>query len=576
LVVLGLIVLPRRRKAQSIEPLREAPSLLGRSTSLKSIGQPKILGIVGGVTIATLLSAWWAFIPLSLAALVMIRLPRGRMIVAALTGLALIIATGSATLQAHSWPWNILWPQHFGVANAAVWCALALAFLDATIEHSALLQPRPEPEATIAVEVDDKDGDGPEHAPMGESEEVTFRLVEDREATAAPLGQDASEDLGEELFPLDEAGQAEFLSPHSDDHLPVGSSAFEVTALSSSLGGAGAILASVVAGEAEIPPLPDSLTTKADKPRPSPEAESEEVPLALPTGIRRSIALFRVFRVEQTDPDRFYRTLAEDTANQLASYAPLFNRTIVDVGGGPGYFSEAFESRGAKVILVEPDARPLEIRDPSLPFANFEERHDYAVIPGRLHEGRTISGDGMRLPFADNSVDISFSSNVLEHVPDPSAFFDEALRITKPNGTVYCSFTVWSSPWGGHETSPWHHFGGEYAARRYEKKHGRPPGNRFGSSLFKVRVKDALKLVKDRQDVSLVWAFPRYYPEWASWIIRVPILREFGTWNLLLILRKDVSVSDDGAARPPVQGLGRPPQQFGPSESASRFQEPRD
>jgi SAM-dependent methyltransferase len=181
----------------------------------------------------------------------------------------------------------------------------------------------------------------------------------------------------------------------------------------------------------------------------------------------------------------------------------------------------------------------------------------------------------MRLPFADNSVDISFSSNVLEHVPDPSAFFDEALRITKPNGTVYCSFTVWSSPWGGHETSPWHHFGGEYAARRYEKKHGRPPGNRFGSSLFKVRVKDALKLVKDRQDVSLVWAFPRYYPEWASWIIRVPILREFGTWNLLLILRKDVSVSDDGAARPPVQGLGRPPQQFGPSESASRFQEPR-
>ncbi|MGO2653927.1 MAG: SAM-dependent methyltransferase, partial [Corynebacterium casei] len=32
--------------------------------------------------------------------------------------------------------------------------------------------------------------------------------------------------------------------------------------------------------------------------------------------------------------------------------------------------------------------------------------------------------------------------------------------------------------------------------------------------------------------------FPRYHPSWAWWIVRVPILREFLTSNLVLVLRK--------------------------------------
>lgn len=561
LVVLGFIILPRRRRLGAEHQLSEPPTLLSRSSSLRSIGRPRIMVTSLAVLVGALITQWWALIPLTLAALVMTRLRRGRLILAVATGGALFTALASATLQAHSWPWNILWPQHFGTANAAVWCALAISFLDATIEHSALHRPSP-PSSDEDLEVENPPVDDP-----------------DVEEYPAHLEDDLREDEGAAAISLSEVDTSS-LPPREDpeathESFAIGSSVFDGAPLTATA--AGAVLGGV-AGVAEI-----GLAEVAAKPgvreHPEPVApavDSEEFPLALPTGIRRSIALFRVFRVEQTDPDRFYRTLAEDTANQLASFAPLFNRTIVDVGGGPGYFSEAFESRGAKVILVEPDARPIVPRDPSLPFSTFEERHDYAVLPGRLHERRTISGDGMRLPFADNSVDISFSSNVLEHVPDPSAFFDEALRITKPNGTVYCSFTVWSSPWGGHETSPWHHFGGEYAARRYEKRHGRPPGNRFGTSLFKVRVKDALKLVREREDISLVWAFPRYYPDWASWIIRVPVVREFATWNLLLVLRKDVSVSEDAVVRPPRQGLGTPLAPFGPSERALRFQAPQD
>ena len=79
----------------------------------------------------------------------------------------------------------------------------------------------------------------------------------------------------------------------------------------------------------------------------------------------------------------------------------------------------------------------------------------------------SVIGDGYWLPLADASVDMCFSSNVLEHVRDPNGLIDEMVRVTRPGGLVYLSYTNWLSPWGGHETSPFHYLGGHDAARRY-------------------------------------------------------------------------------------------------------------
>jgi SAM-dependent methyltransferase len=182
----------------------------------------------------------------------------------------------------------------------------------------------------------------------------------------------------------------------------------------------------------------------------------------------------------------------------------------------------------------------VAVRDHAEPFRSVKERHDYAVLPGRLYQEKAIAGDGMRLPFPDAIADIAFSSNVLEHVPDPRRFIEEAIRVTKPNGTIYLSFTVWRSPWGGHETSPWHFLGGERAARRYERKHGHPPGNLFGTSLFAYSVKEVMAIVREQPNLAKVTALPRYYPDWMRWVIRVPVLREYLTWNLLVVMRKDI------------------------------------
>jgi len=231
--------------------------------------------------------------------------------------------------------------------------------------------------------------------------------------------------------------------------------------------------------------------------------------------LSRSGRLFRLFLSEQTDPDSFYTALAADSVDQLSRYVELRDITLLDVGGGPGYFGRAFHQAGARYIGLELDVpadMPVEIT--------------------------AVRGSGEAIPIASGSIDVAYCSNVVEHVGRPWRMADELVRVTVPGGVVFISFTPWFSPWGGHETSPWHLLGGRFASRRFTRRTGRPPKNRYGETLFGHRVRDALRWARSRPDVELVAVLPRYHPRWAWWVVRVPILREFAVWNIVLILRK--------------------------------------
>ena len=60
-----------------------------------------------------------------------------------------------------------------------------------------------------------------------------------------------------------------------------------------------------------------------------------------------------------------------------------------------------------------------------------------------------MQGDGLSLPIFDAAFDVAYSSNVLEHVPDPERMLQE-IRPVVPGGLVLVNFTNWLSPWGGH------------------------------------------------------------------------------------------------------------------------------
>lgn len=234
--------------------------------------------------------------------------------------------------------------------------------------------------------------------------------------------------------------------------------------------------------------------------------------------IGRSVTLFRAFLREQTDPDHFYATLAADSVGQLARFAALRDRTVLDVGGGPGYFADAFRAAGARYVCVDPDVGDLSASQTS--------------------QTSMVRASGSALPVRTATVDICYSSNVLEHVPDPVAVLAEMARVTVLGGTVFASFTPWWSPWGGHETAPWHYLGGDLARRRYRRRHGHEPKNRYGATLFGHSVAQALRWAAAVPDCELVDAFPRYHPWWARWVVRVPGIREVASWNLAMVWTK--------------------------------------
>jgi len=234
--------------------------------------------------------------------------------------------------------------------------------------------------------------------------------------------------------------------------------------------------------------------------------------------LRRSVALFGAFRKEQSEPAVFYNALARDSVGQLSQYVDLEGRLLLDVGGGPGYFRTAFEKAGSRYFSLDADVGEL---------SGLGE-----IGPG------TVTGSGMDLPFADGVVDVCYSSNVLEHVSRPWRMAEEMVRVTKPGGLVFISYTVWFGPWGGHETSPWHYLGGHRARRRFVRKNGVEPKNKFGESLFAPSAGAAIRWAKACPDAELLAVQPRYHPWWAAWVVHVPGLREIVSWNLLLVLRK--------------------------------------
>ncbi|GED96049.1 putative methyltransferase [Gordonia crocea] len=234
---------------------------------------------------------------------------------------------------------------------------------------------------------------------------------------------------------------------------------------------------------------------------------------------RRAWGLLRDFRYEQSDPARFYGALAVDTAEMVDALAGTGGAVVLDVGGGPGYFADAFARRGVRYLAVDPDAGELR-------------------AAGLAHR-TTVRAAGEALPFADGSVDVCLSSNVVEHTPRPWEMADEMIRVTRPGGVIIISYTLWWGPFGGHEMGLTHYLGGHRAAARYTRRHGHPPKNFYGESLFKVTAAQGLAWARSARGASLLGAFPRYLPRWMWWVLKVPGVREVAATNLVLVLRRD-------------------------------------
>jgi demethylmenaquinone methyltransferase / 2-methoxy-6-polyprenyl-1,4-benzoquinol methylase len=116
--------------------------------------------------------------------------------------------------------------------------------------------------------------------------------------------------------------------------------------------------------------------------------------------------------------DRRWRRLVVDAV------APRPGHRILDLAAGTGTSSDPFAAAGADVVPCDFSLGMLEVgkrRNPQRAFT---------------------AGDGMQLPFADDSFDAVTISFGLRNIHDPQVGLAEMLRVTRPGGRlVVCEFS---------------------------------------------------------------------------------------------------------------------------------------
>lgn len=108
----------------------------------------------------------------------------------------------------------------------------------------------------------------------------------------------------------------------------------------------------------------------------------------------------------------------------LAAVDPRPGERVLDLAAGTGTSSVPFAEAGAIVVPVDFSLGMLQVgkrRQPSLPF---------------------VAGDGMHLPFADQSFDAATISFGLRNIQDRMAGLAELRRVLRPGGRlVVCEFS---------------------------------------------------------------------------------------------------------------------------------------
>lgn len=102
---------------------------------------------------------------------------------------------------------------------------------------------------------------------------------------------------------------------------------------------------------------------------------------------------------------------------------------VLDLAAGTGTSSQAFAQRGAEVVPCDFSLGMLQVGRQRLPHLPF------------------VAGDGMALPFADQTFDAVTISFGLRNIHDPARGLRELRRVTRPGGrVVVCEFSTPTLP----------------------------------------------------------------------------------------------------------------------------------
>jgi 2-polyprenyl-3-methyl-5-hydroxy-6-metoxy-1,4-benzoquinol methylase len=167
--------------------------------------------------------------------------------------------------------------------------------------------------------------------------------------------------------------------------------------------------------------------------------------------IREDVALF--CRITRTSPDQVLPVVLDAARyeaffTELEHYCgPLDGRRVLEIGAGYGMMlTHCVVNHQTDIYGVEP------------PKQDFEGRFEIArqiLAENNVDLNRIQPAIGEQLPFLDETFDVVFSFEVLEHVRDPFRVLAESWRVLKPGGVLYCSAPNYRTFFEGHYNIPW-------------------------------------------------------------------------------------------------------------------------
>jgi SAM-dependent methyltransferase len=96
--------------------------------------------------------------------------------------------------------------------------------------------------------------------------------------------------------------------------------------------------------------------------------------------------------------------------------------------------------------------------DPNIAWVGLDIENSPEVQTRKLRDANFATYDGTHIPFADNTFDLIYCKQVLEHVRYPQRFMSEAARVLRPKGCLigstshlepYHSYSYWNyTPYG--------------------------------------------------------------------------------------------------------------------------------
>lgn len=129
------------------------------------------------------------------------------------------------------------------------------------------------------------------------------------------------------------------------------------------------------------------------------------------------------------DPTSEFRPLHEINPLRLEwinARAPLFGKTVVDIGCGGGILAESMARKGANVTGIDLSEKALKVADLHSLESGVQVRYEL------------ISAEDLALR-EPARFDVVTCMEMLEHVPDPAAVVRACAALVKPGGHVFFS-----------------------------------------------------------------------------------------------------------------------------------------